>query len=800
MVLFATCLSQVLISRDAQAIDGCSSTHERQQPNAGTHATIPFSVKDSIEISRIINPVSSTVIELREEQPVGKPLVSPDKKHFLLISQRGVLATNALEATIWLFDLRSVSAYVSGRACRTPVPIPVARLAASSNTPVVSNVKWIDSRRVAFLGKQNSPYQQLFIADVITGVLRAVTRKGTYVTAYDIRNATIAYTALEPPDDSDTSQGYVMHVDGKDISALLYPKPPGLPDVDEGALMTYPNVLHVEVGGHELTDRLIFDGQPLRLYVPTLSLSPDGLSLITVAPVRIVPQQWQHYSPAYAVMDFLRLTPRSQYAVSQKNPWKASQYIIVNLKTRTVSPLVDAPAGRGLVFTAPTTAFWFPDGGQAIVTNTLMPINERQDYSERKRRTECSFAAWVDVRTRHIEEIAATVKASDESGVRLHVTAYQWNEAGKELTLEYGGDAENIPSQPVDVCSFNSGKWGCNPGSGGIGGTETGGIHLLISQDLNQPPVLTAHTAGGDKRVLLWDPNPQLARLKASTVSLYHWRDERGKTYSGLLALPPDYRPGSKYPLVIQTHGYHASRYFADGEYTTGSGGRALCARGIVVLQAEDGMEHGYGPEEGPDHIEEYRSAIDQLSSVNIVDRTRVGIIGFSRSCFHVLYTLTHEPELFEAATITDGVNLSYVEYLFQSPANQRIAEIMNGGLPFGADLSQWAKRAPGFNVDKVSAPLLIFSLERETMLLQWEIYAGLRILKKPADMIWLRRENAPHILVKPRERYVSQETSVDWFDFWLNGHEDPDPAKVEQYKRWRSLQLSEIHNLPSSQ
>jgi hypothetical protein len=28
----------------------------------------------------------------------------------------------------------------------------------------------------------------------------------------------------------------------------------------------------------------------------------------------------------------------------------------------------------------------------------------------------------------------------------------------------------------------------------------------------------------------------------------------------------------------------------------------------------------------------------------------------------------------------------------------------------------------------------------------------------------------------------------VDWFNFWLRDNDDPDPAKAEQYKRWRKL------------
>lgn len=34
----------------------------------------------------------------------------------------------------------------------------------------------------------------------------------------------------------------------------------------------------------------------------------------------------------------------------------------------------------------------------------------------------------------------------------------------------------------------------------------------------------------------------------------------------------------------------------------------------------------------------------------------------------------------------------------------------------------------------------------------------------------------------------TSQQGNVDWFTFWLKGEEDPNPAKAEQYKRWREL------------
>jgi hypothetical protein len=34
----------------------------------------------------------------------------------------------------------------------------------------------------------------------------------------------------------------------------------------------------------------------------------------------------------------------------------------------------------------------------------------------------------------------------------------------------------------------------------------------------------------------------------------------------------------------------------------------------------------------------------------------------------------------------------------------------------------------------------------------------------------------------------TSQQTTVDWYCFWLKGEGDRDPAKAEQYARWREL------------
>jgi hypothetical protein len=38
-----------------------------------------------------------------------------------------------------------------------------------------------------------------------------------------------------------------------------------------------------------------------------------------------------------------------------------------------------------------------------------------------------------------------------------------------------------------------------------------------------------------------------------------------------------------------------------------------------------------------------------------------------------------------------------------------------------------------------------------------------------------------------------SQDGNVDWFRFWLQDYEDQNPAKQEQYRRWRALRELQV-------
>jgi dipeptidyl aminopeptidase/acylaminoacyl peptidase len=313
-------------------------------------------------------------------------------------------------------------------------------------------------------------------------------------------------------------------------------------------------------------------------------------------------------------------------------------------------------------------------------------------------------------------------------------------------------------------------------------------LQVAIRQDLNVPPALWATDTRSGKAKKLWDPNPELSAMQVGEASVYHWKDSTGYDWSASLIKPVGYGPGKRYPLIIQTHGFHNEHEFiTDGAYTTAFAARPLAAAGFMVLETRDRHDHDVTSEEAPTMVRGFESAIDALNAEGLIDAGKVGIIGFSRTCYYTESALIHAPQRYAAAVMADGVDESYMTYLLWGEGRDvREQEAIYGTPPFGEGMKKWVEAAPGFNLNRVQTPLLIQAITAPSILEEWEIYASLRLQKKPVEMIYF--PDGQHILQKPLERLASQQSDVDWFRFWLQGYEDSDLGKVEQYKRWEKL------------
>ncbi|MGB9406008.1 MAG: prolyl oligopeptidase family serine peptidase, partial [Terracidiphilus sp.] len=468
-------------------------------------------------------------------------------------------------------------------------------------------------------------------------------------------------------------------------------------------------------------------------------------------------------------------------------PLDTSAYHLIDLTRGSKKLLVNAPSGLNQDWHSYLlTASWSDDGQSLLLPDIFFPLDVTNPKEIADRESH-PYIAVLQLKTGQLSKVLA-VKAG------LDKERYAVNDArfGDDRTAVVNFDRSYFLSDQPPAAIFHQDADGSWQQTAGTEDPRLAKLPVKVQkrESINQPPVIIAEDKARGISHVIWDPNPQLKDIDLGTAEVIHWKDDTGYEWEAGLVKPPNFTPGKRYPLVIQTHGFDKGQFLTNGIFTTAFAARALAAQGIVVLQMPWNPNNFDTPMEGPDQVAGFESVVKKLTDDGVIDPARVGAIGFSRSVYHVLVAITTAKHPFAAASVTDGVTFGYFEYLFAVDGGlDREADAINGGKPFGAEgLKNWLARSPEFNMDKVQTPLLLLDSGAPTVAADWEPYAALRYLKKPVDLIMLQAGAGSHVMTNPTQRLASETINVDWFRFWLKGEEDSDPAKAEQYARWREL------------
>jgi dipeptidyl aminopeptidase/acylaminoacyl peptidase len=630
-------------------------------------------------------------------------------------------------------------------------------MSSTSNRAAISHVRWlIDDKTVVFLGENPGEVPEVYSFNIQTRLLRRLTNHPTPIVAYDITQTgqEIVYEAA--------AQKEVNVEDVRRNGVVITTQSPS-------DLMTCDCAPNRDVEGGSAELFVQKEGQSSwKVSSPdfltafeTLSLSPTGRYALVAVYVRDIPKSWTEYQERYL----------HTYVAARQRPGARSnvrRYMLLDISRHEFVPLTNTP-----ISWARNRFAWAKDGNSLVLSGAYLSL-DIPDVAEQVIREKRTFVVEIRLPRREI------VKVSD-----AELTIEKWDQNTGWLFLEPDDTHDSLAAETYEK---NGNTWTRVRVPEQSGRTDYP-LDVALKEDMNMPPKIVVSETRTGRRSILLDLNPQFAHIHFGKVEDMRWKSKDGHELLGGLYLPPDYQPGTRYPLIIQTHGFRRDRFWIDGPWSSAFAAQPLAARGFIVLQVggsantSEDLEYGQTPEEAPREMAGYEGAIDDLDGKGLIDRSRVGIIGFSRTVLYVEYTLTHSRYQFAAATLADGFDGGYVNYLLWP--NEDYVQV-NGGPPDGSSLASWVENSPGFNLDKVTAPVHLESYGRGAFLTGWQWFSGLSLLGKPVDYVWL--PGGTHLLVKPWDRVTSQEGDVDWFSFWLLGQEDPNPRKKERYARWKEL------------
>jgi dipeptidyl aminopeptidase/acylaminoacyl peptidase len=246
-------------------------------------------------------------------------------------------------------------------------------------------------------------------------------------------------------------------------------------------------------------------------------------------------------------------------------------------------------------------------------------------------------------------------------------------------------------------------------------GASRGSI-LLRSESKTNPPnyVVLDVKSGKRKRVTDFpDTTPQVTRMSKELIR-YSRKD--GVALSGTLYLPPDYKPGTRLPLLLWAYPLEYSDADTAGQvrgssqtFTRLNGATPIffALHGYAVLNDATMPVVGDPETVNNTYIEQItdsaRAAIEKLDAMGVIDRKRVCVAGHSYGAFMTANLLAHS-DLFAAGIARSGAyNRSLTPFGFQTERRS-----------YWEATDLYTKISPFTYADRIKKPLLLIHGEAD--------------------------------------------------------------------------------------
>lgn len=379
------------------------------------------------------------------------------------------------------------------------------------------------------------------------------------------------------------------------------------------------------------------------------------------------------------------------------------------------------------------------------------------------------------------------------------ITGIKWRPESDEVlftvTDPHEGLAQSIFRWNVELNVVHSVVYSRGLINGGRDPSSECGVSSIamvcVAAEPGRPPRLERIDLQTGARKLLFDPNAALAQDVANSqfVKLLRWEDAKGKVFTGQY-YPAHRGKIARSPLFIS---YYKCTGFLRGGLGDEWPFASLAENGISALCINSAPSLMNAVDRYNNGLSAVESAIELLSSEGEVDCAKVGFGGLSFGSEVGIWIAMNSKLLSAVSVSSPSISPNY--YLFGSVKGDAFFDGLRGIWGLGEPdetPERWRVLSPKFNLDRITAPILLQMPEQEY--LQALDYAIPLLRRNQADLYVF--PNEPHQKFQPRHKLAVYERNLDWFRFWLLDVEDSSAAKIDQYTRWRAMRNNKLQEL----
>jgi dipeptidyl aminopeptidase/acylaminoacyl peptidase len=239
---------------------------------------------------------------------------------------------------------------------------------------------------------------------------------------------------------------------------------------------------------------------------------------------------------------------------------------------------------------------------------------------------------------------------------------------------------------------------------------------------------------------------------------------------------PPHFDPNKKYPAILYCQGGPQGTVSQFWSYRWNF--QMMAANGYIVVAPNRRGLPGFGMEwleqiskdYGGLNIQDYLSAIDEVSKEPFVDKDKLGAVGASYGGFSVNYLAGHHEGRFKAFISHCGI--FNFEQMYATTEEMWFEDWDIGG-PYWDKSNEAAQRSYSFSphlfVEKWDTPILVITGEKDFRIPFTQGMAAFNaaVMRDiPAEFLYFPDES--HWVTKPQNGILWQRVFKNWLDKWL--------------------------------